>query len=140
MDEHVNELEKQRRTEFIRWLNDLKLQYINYEMGRGNKTPNDYDFAMNVLGQKPASYSRWVSGDYTPNDMTLLQIAVNTMSIEPLRIFGKESMLGGDPGLAEIVVNFRRLPPVERQNFLRKAQELGERGANFPVLKNGYAD
>jgi hypothetical protein len=134
LDTPVSEKEAEQRLEFARWLNELKLQYINYEMGKGNPTPTDADFALRVLGQKPASLSRWVSLKYTPTEQTLLQIAVNTASRKPLEIFGKTDIFG-DPALVDIVVNFRRLDPEHRQEWLRVARSLEGRGRTFHELK-----
>jgi hypothetical protein len=81
--------------------------------------PPESKYAAERLGVDPASFSRWKSLSNPINETNLLLIAINTQSVEPLRIFGYSAI--EDHDLQDVIVNWRVRTPEERQKIKHMA-------------------
>jgi Tfp pilus assembly protein PilP len=80
--------------------------------------PPESKYAAERLGVDPASFSRWKSLSNPINETNLLLIAINTQSVEPLRIFNYRTI---DDDLQDVIVNWRVRTPEERQKIVHMA-------------------
>jgi hypothetical protein len=81
--------------------------------------PPESKYAAERLGVDPASFSRWKSLSNPINETNLLLIAINTQSVEPLRIFEHSAI--EDHDLQDVIVNWRARTPEERKKILNIA-------------------